>query len=300
MIIVLLDLVPDKLPRAGIHHIDKGLLPIKIKRPKLPVLCAHQHVRLAHRLIVLARRVDRRPDRHNQPDAHLLEFPAHRLWIRPVFRIELPFSLLRPVEKVDDDHIDRDPAPFVLPRRLEQILLALISEPALPETGCPPWKLRCVPRQVAVQFRRLSRRLSRIDEIICLIRTVRHKHRVVFCRLASSGRRIVPEKPVAERRVQHRQCGLGVVVDDLTGAALSVKQIFLLLPHPVKMLTLVCLKDHLDLVVIPLHMPVAVRVIPLKLRAQQLLLFPAVLFIIRDNAAVPWISSLHDRADHAV
>src|SRR4051812_41019599 len=57
-----------------------------------------------------------------------------RTWVRPIRRVELPLSLLRPVEKVNDDEVDGQTPSFVFSSHFKQLLLRLVSKLALPET----------------------------------------------------------------------------------------------------------------------------------------------------------------------
>ena len=295
-VIILPYLIPHKPSGLRVHGIDKSLLPVKIKGAELSVLRAHQHISLVHLTVVLAGGIDGGPDGYHRMNAHLLQFPAHGLRVRPVPGIKLPLPLLGPVKIVNDDGVDGNPSPLVLPGHLQQILLALIAKPALPEARRPAGKPGRVAGQVAVSLHGPGGRLPRIDKIVRLVSAVRHKHSVVAGGLAAPRGRIVPEEAVAQGGVQHRQRGLGIVMDNLAGAALAVKQILLLLPHAVKMFPFVGVKDHPDLIMIPLHMHIAVGVIPLKPGAQNLFS----LAVVSDDPAVPGVSRLYGGADHTV
>ena len=86
---------------------------------------------------------------------------------------------------------------------------------------------------------------------------------MVSCCLASSGCRIIPEKAVTQGGIENRKRGFCIIVDNLTGCTLAVKQIDLLLSHTIEMFPLVGVEDDLDAVMIALHMLGAVIIIAL-------------------------------------
>ena len=108
-----------------------------------------QVAQLGHLGVVLAGRVHRGPDRDHQLDAELLQLGHHGGRVGPLGRVELPVALPGPVEVVDDDHRQRQPAALVLARHAQQLVLGLVAELALPE-----------PRRPLGQHRRAADRLA--------------------------------------------------------------------------------------------------------------------------------------------
>ena len=79
-------------------------------------------------------------------------------------------------------------------------------------------------------------------------------HGMILCCFTAPGCRVIPEKSVSERGVKYRNRRFGIIMLQITGAALAVKNIFLLLPKSVKMFSGICIKNHLNLIVVALHL----------------------------------------------
>ena len=100
---------------------------MKIEYPKLSVLGSNKHIAVFHHFPVAAVWIDSRPYRHNRLDTHSFKIITHRLRVGPVFGVELPVALLRPMEKVDNYCIYRYAFRFVSAGDLQYLVLAFIS-----------------------------------------------------------------------------------------------------------------------------------------------------------------------------
>ncbi len=166
--------------------------PLKIQSHTASPLGADQIPLLQHLLIILTGFIHRRPDRYHQFDPHLLQFPYHPLGIRPVIQIEFPFSLLWPVEEINDDQIDRKISAFVLPCHFKQFLLCLIAEFALPEAEPILRHHRHRPRHLCISLLDLCRCISRHDPVIQHLCGIRLKTHNIPAKDRSAHTRIIP------------------------------------------------------------------------------------------------------------
>ena len=202
VIVVLLYPVPHKGSGIRIHGINKGLLAVKIKGAVLTVFCPHQHIGLAHSPVIFAFGIDGGPDGHNGLDSHFLQLLAHGRRVRPIFRVKLPLALLRPVEIVDDNGGDGNSSALVLPGHLQKLLLAFIPQLTLPEAGSPVRKPGGISGEIAVNLHYICRLIPCKHKVIDLISAFRAPQRVISGGLTPSRGGIVPEKAVAQRRIQ--------------------------------------------------------------------------------------------------
>ena len=296
VIIILLHFIPHKGTCLRMRHIDKSLLTVELKHAILPILRPDQHVSVIHLPIILTLGIDGRPDRYHRLHSHFLQLPAHAFRVRPVLRIEFPLPLLRPMEEVNDDSRNGHTSFFILPHHLQHFLLTLISESALPEACCPSGEPGGVTRKVTILFQNLCGRFSHIHQIVCLICTVSHPHGMIPGGFAPPGSRIIPEESVTQGRIHHRYCGFGIIVLQVAGASLSVKDVLLLLPQSVKMLSRIRIKDDLNLVMIPLRMYIPSGIFALKFGMQYLSVIP----VVGEKSPIPGFPRLHLHGDSAV
>src|SRR5690242_1033443 len=122
-VVMLIHLFPDKAPRFWICRV----IVVQIYRTFWMIILEHherretpfrayQQTALLHRDKVLAERIDSRPDRDHELDAQFLQLLYHSSRIGPCLRVEAPFSLQGPVEKIDNDHREGKTALFVFTR----------------------------------------------------------------------------------------------------------------------------------------------------------------------------------------
>ena len=200
------------------------------------------------------------------------------------------------MEIVDDNGRYGNSPLLIFSGHLQQLVLTLVAQLALPEAGRPIGESGRIARQVAVDLHHIRRLLPRKNQIIRLIGAVRAPQRMVSGGLAPSRRRVVPEKPVSQRGINIGQRGFGIVMHQIAGAALSVKGVLRLLTQTVKMLSLVGVEDHLHLIVISLHMDILIDIISLELSMENRLPLPVISY----HSAVPLVSRLQRGGDHTV
>ena len=197
-IIISFYLFPYKTSGCRIRGIDKSLLPIKIKHAVLTLLICNQHIALTHFPVILALRVNGRPDGHHRLNPHLLKLPAHLLRLRPTGRIKFPIPLFGPVEIIYHNRIDGNSSSFIFPGHGKQLVLTLVAQLTLPEAQRPfrqPWRITC---QLTVRAHQLLRRISGKNQIIDLISLLRIPERMIVYCFAPPRRRIIPDKTISQ------------------------------------------------------------------------------------------------------
>lgn len=82
---------------------------------------------------------------------------------------------------------------------------------------------------------------------------------MILCKLGSAYSGVVPQESVAQRGIDKGQARLRVPVFQVKGTVFLIKVFLLLLPKPVKMLVISCVKDDACTVVLTvasLYVPV--------------------------------------------
>ena len=85
-------------------------------------------------LVVFGSLIELRPHRHHDASVHVVDFVHHALRIRETFRVEFMAtpSILRPVEPVEHDVVDRNLTGTELTESRKQFVLAIVLLTALP------------------------------------------------------------------------------------------------------------------------------------------------------------------------
>ncbi len=130
---------------------------------------------------------------------------------------------MRPVEEVADDHGQRQPAPPVLARDLQQLLLGAVAQLALPETGGPLGKFGRVAGRVRVAAQHVGG-LTGGDPVVDLAGAVGDPAGAGLGQLHPADRRRVPQQAVAAVGDQQRDGDLGVALHQVDHGALLVQQ----------------------------------------------------------------------------
>ena len=241
-IVILLHLLPDIFSAVRMGHIDKTCFS-QLSDP-FPILRTGQITKLPHLLIILALRIHGRPDGNHQLNAHLFQFPNHRRRIRPVIFIKFPITLVRPVEIIGNDHIDRQTSSLVFPRHFQYLFLCLITQLTLPEPHTILRHHRYLARSVRIGFLYLGRRIARRDPVVHLFCRFRHPFRHILTKCGMSDGRIVPQHAISPVREDERHAGLGIPVGQFDHAALQIQKRLLILSHTVQLLTVIRLKTN--------------------------------------------------------
>ena len=253
--VVLPDLGPDVGPGPRVGRVVEGHRHAPGRAP-VPdgqlhadaLLVVHQQAQVGHFRVVLAVGVDRGPDRHHQLHAEPLQFRDHRPGVGPLLRVELPVALAGPVEVVGDDHRQRQPAPLVLTRDAEQLVLGLVTELALPEARGPFREHRRAPGRLAVLAEQVRGIVGGGDPVVPLPGGLGHPAGDRDAQLDPADARVVPEQAVAEVGDEERDADLGVALHELDDGALLVEQAVLVLAEPVEALPVPGVEQHLEVV----------------------------------------------------
>ena len=199
VVVIFLDLLPYVLTclRIGRIELDR-VAHIGVVDPHTLFHAGQQSLCL-HLVKVLALVVYHRPYRYHQLNAHLLELCNHCIRIRPVGRIKSPVALLRPVEEIDHDHIDRNTTTMIFSCHLKQLLLGLIAQLALPESKSVLRHHRHLTGRIRISLFDLCRCIACGDPVVQFLRGLYLPGRDVLIEADSSDRRIVPEEAVTKR-----------------------------------------------------------------------------------------------------
>ena len=197
LVVVLLALLPDECLRFRVRRVEEERVAHPRHDNRVAAVSRHQQAALCHFAEVDALFVDGRPDGYNRLHAHCFQFVHHRLRIRPVPRLKAEITLPRPVEEVDDDGIQRQPAALHFARDRQQFLLRPVAQLALPVAHAVFGHHRGAPGCGGVVRFDVRRGVARRDEIIQLfggfcrpLRDIRAERRRADCR-------IVPQEAVA-------------------------------------------------------------------------------------------------------
>ena len=211
-------------------------------------LVRDEQAQVVHLGVVVARRVDRRPDRHHQLHAEPVEFGDHAGRVRPFLGVEPPVALPGPVEVVDDDHRQGQSAPLVLACHVEQLVLGPVPELALPEPrrpfrqhGRPPGDRRVPANDVR------GHRRGR-HPVVPLAGRLGHPAGGGGAEFDPADGRVVPQESVAGAGQQEGDADLGVELDQLDHGALLVELSVLMLAEAVAPLAVARGEQHLDAV----------------------------------------------------
>ena len=93
----------------------------------------HKKSLLFHFFVIFTSPVDLRPDGNHRLNAHLMQLVDHCLRIREVFLVKTVITASWPVIVVDHKNIQRNAAFFVLARHVQNLLLVVVAQLALPE-----------------------------------------------------------------------------------------------------------------------------------------------------------------------
>ena len=130
--IIFAALIPQIPAGAGVGGVVDVRIAQKVEALRA-ALGADEQVFFAHLFKVFALFIHRRPDRDHAADAVFFELAHHGGGVGPVDGVELPLALARPMEKVDDDHVQRDAAAVVFARHFQHLFLRAVAQLALPQ-----------------------------------------------------------------------------------------------------------------------------------------------------------------------
>ena len=194
-IIVFSDFLPHVMPGVRTGDIDQrrvAQLPDSfspLRSDKISFLC--------HFLIIDALLLHGRPDGNHELNSHLFQLTHHPSGVRPVFRVKIPVSLMRPVEVIHDNDINRKIPALIFPRSLQNLLLRLVAKLALPESEPILRHHGNLSRYIRIMMLNFCRCVRRSDPVIQLLCGFRIPFRQILSKRHSPDGWIIPEHPIA-------------------------------------------------------------------------------------------------------
>ena len=246
VIIVLFAFLPDIFSGFRIENVDLHAVPLVVIGLLRTALRRNQKSPVHHLREVLALSVHRRPDGDNNLDAHRMKLIHHRLRIRPVGFVKLPVSLKRPVEEVDDNHIDRKALFLVFPCNRQNLLLRAVAKLALPQSHEIFRKHGRTSGYRRIFFQDFLRRISCRNPVIHLPGCRCLPLCIVLSKGDTTNCRIIPEEPIAHGRNFKRYCNLRVSLLQTQNTALQIQIGLLILAHSVNLLLINALKANIQ------------------------------------------------------
>lgn len=154
-----------------------------------------------------------------------------RTRIRPERRVELPLSLLRPVEIIRHDDVHGQAAALVLPRDLEDLLLRLVPQLALPEPEAVLGHLGHRAGDPGIGAHDVGRAVAGDDPVVERARREGLEGGGVLAEDGAPDGRVVPEEAVALGADGEGDRRLRVALRQLDVGALEVRVGLLVLAH---------------------------------------------------------------------
>ena len=204
---------------------------------------------LHHRTEVLAPTVNGRPDGDDHLDSHGMQFVHHRFRIRPVGAVELPVSLVRPVEEIDHDLVDPDSFFLISPGDLQDLVLGAIAKLALPEPHQILGKSRGASGHGSIVRQNFLRRITRGDPVIHFLCGTGSPFGIIHSERCTAYCRIVPQKAIPKTGNRKGNADLGIPLFQIEQRTLEIQMRLLILAHPIEFLFVICVKPDCQTIV---------------------------------------------------
>ena len=234
VVIILLALFPYEIPGFGVGSIQEQAVAAKLHRDFDPIFRLNEQPFFLHFLEVFTAQIDLRPDGHHERDAQFFQFLAHGFGIREEFFVKAEVAHTRPVEKVDDNHIQRQSPAFVFPGDLQDLFLIPVAQFALPETKAIFGHHGHGAGGFGIGFFNFCRGVAGRYPVIQLFRALGHPFGTVTAEGGAADRRVVPQETVPAAGKYERHAGLGIAVGQLERAVFNIHHSLLILAHAVQ------------------------------------------------------------------
>ena len=232
-----------KFARFGVGRVHERLPAVKPEHPVAAARGAHKQIAVTHRFIVFAVFIYRRPHRHHKLCAQFVQFFGHRGHVRPILRVKTVVALLGPVEIIRHNRRKRYVFALIPPRDFQKLFLGFIAQSALPKAGRPVGHFRRVAGQICQCFCDFFGASADYD-IIHPAGAVACPACVVIGKRNRPRGRVIPQKAVAERRINKRHGALRVEVSQVKRAAFQIPAAALVVTEPEEMLVFRRAKGH--------------------------------------------------------
>ena len=157
----------------------------------------HEESLLFHFFVILASPVDLRPDGNHRLDAHLMQLVDHCFRIREVFLVKTVITASWPVIVVDHKNIQRNAAFFVLARHVQNLLLVVVAQLALPQAHTVLREFRRAAGHCGVIFQDLFRCIGCGQPVVHIFGRACSPFGVVLSEGYLSDSRIVPQHTIS-------------------------------------------------------------------------------------------------------
>ena len=228
---MLLAFLPDIFPGFRVGRVDLHAVALIIIGLGGAAFGAHQQPALIHLVKVFAAPIHRRPDGDHHFDAHAVQLVHHGFGIRPVGLVKLPVALHRPMEEIDDDHVQLNAELMIFPGYLEHFLLGAVAQLALPEAHVVLPHHRRAAGDGGIIKEKLLGRIRHRNPVIHVFRGFRCPFGDVLAKHNLAHRGIVPQEPIAHAGHREGNGCLAVLLRQLQQTPLHIHVRLLVLPH---------------------------------------------------------------------
>ena len=178
--------------------------------------------------------VYRGPNGNHQGNSHLVQFFHHGFRVWPVHRVEFPFALFGPVEKVDDNLVNGQIPPLILSGDVQQFFLGLIAQLTLPEAKTIFRHSGYRAGDGCVAGNQFLGGVSCNHPVVQGLGCVGFQGGGVLAEHCPTDCRVVPQKTIAPGGNQKRHTGLGAAVGQFQICAFQIEKVLLILAHSVQ------------------------------------------------------------------
>ena len=249
IVIMALALVPHVGPGFRVGGVDLHAVALEIIGLRRAALGAHEQAPFHHFIEVFAAPVHAGPHGHHHFDAHAVQFVHHGLGVGPVFPVEFPVALHRPVEEVDHDNVDGDVPPVVFPGHGQNFFLGAVAQLALPQAHAVLPHHGGAARDGGVLVQKLPGLVLGGDPVVHFLAGPGHPFGQVLAEGHFAHGGIVPQKAVAQAGNHEGHRYLGIALGQLQHAALHIQVGLLILAHAEDFFPVGAFKAHGQLVV---------------------------------------------------
>ena len=211
-------------------------------------IALHKKSLLFHFFVIFTSPVDLRPDGNHRLNAHLVQLVDHCLRIREVFLVKTVITASWPVIVVDHKNIQRNAAFFVLARHVQNLLLVVVAQLALPEAKAVLRHHRNFTNGICKVLFNFCRGIACGYPVVELLCGACQPFRCVRSEMNLTDRCIVPQEAVAKARYIKRNARLRITVRQFQVASLQVHSLLLILSHTINLLIRVGIEGYFQLI----------------------------------------------------
>ena len=246
--IIFLYFLPYILSCSRICCIQKDIIPMEQHLYINTCVALYKESLLFHFFVIFTSPVNLRPDGNHRFDAHLMQLIDHRLRIREIFFVKTVIAASWPVIVVDHENIQRNAAFFVLARHVQNLLLIVVAQLALPEAQAVLRHHRNFTNGICEVLLDLRRSIACGYPVVELFCGARQPFGRVRSEMYFADRCIVPQEAVAKARYIKRNARLRIAVRQFQVASLQVHPLLLILSHTINLLIRVGIEGYFQMI----------------------------------------------------